>query len=355
MKKLFYLMMFFIVSTVLFSQQIDSLRKIIEAKTEFFMHRIDELDKRIDDLLWFERVGDAAFIDKVFIVGPPRVNVKNPTEIGVKNPLKFWSYVFIPKNIDLEKKYPLIVFPHGGVHSNFTTYYAHIILELMYQGYIVVAPEYRGSDGYGESFYKNIDYGGLEIEDCHASMQYMLDNYDFVDKSRVGIIGWSHGGLIGLMSIFNHPDDYKVCFAGVPVSDLVMRMGYHDHDYLDLYSVDYHIGKSVSQNLDEYKKRSPVWNVHKLRTPLLIHTNTIDDDVNVIEVEHLIQALKAENKEFKYEIFQDSPGGHSFDRIDIKNARQIRLKIYKFINEYLKPPNPIKTLKDIEKAAYIKR
>jgi hypothetical protein len=57
-------------------------------------HRLDMLQKSIDDVLWFDRVGDVAFIDKVYIVGPPRTNVKNPNAIGCKNPLKFWSYIF---------------------------------------------------------------------------------------------------------------------------------------------------------------------------------------------------------------------------------------------------------------------
>ena len=56
----------------------------------------------------------------------------------------------------------------------------------------------------------------------------MLDNYNFIDKNRVGIMGWNHGGLITLMNIFDHPQDYQVAFAGIPVSDLIARMGYHD-------------------------------------------------------------------------------------------------------------------------------
>ena len=88
------------------------------------------------------------------------------------------------------------------------------------------------------------------------------------------------------------------------------------------------------------------------KTPLLIHTNTNDEDVNVLEVEHLIKALKAEGKEFEYEIFQDAPGGHSFDRLDSKQAREIRLKIYTFLARYLNPPNPIRSLADFPIGAY---
>ena len=179
--------------------------------------------KTIDDVLWFHRVGDVAFVDKVRHVGPPPANSPNPTAQGAGNPLKFYSYVFIPKHIDRSKKYPLLVFPHGGVHSNFSTYHTHIIRELMFQGYIVIASEYRGSTGYGRGMYENIDYGGLETEDVYAGRNYMIENYDFVDKDRVGILGWSHGGLITLFNIFDHPKDYKVAYAGVPVSDLIAR------------------------------------------------------------------------------------------------------------------------------------
>lgn len=326
--------------------------KELKKNNENLQHRLDAIEKSIDDIQWFNKVGDVAFIDKQYMTGPPLAHEKNPTAQGAGNPVKFWSYIFIPKDIDPAKKYPLIIFPHGGVHSDFTTYYTHIVRELIAQQYIIIAAEYRGSTGYGKSFYEKIDYGGLEVEDVNASRDFMLENYDIVDKNRVGIIGWSHGGLIALHNIFDHPENYKVAFAGVPVSDLIARMGYKDQEYRDLYSAEYHIGKTADENVNEYRRRSPAWNAHKLKTPLLIHTNTNDADVNVLEVEHLIKSLKAEGKKFEYEIFQDIPGGHSFDRMDTKKAREIRVKIYKFIGQYLTPPRPIDSVNKLEKAAY---
>lgn len=346
------ILILFITSGAFYAQSLDDIKKQISRNDESLQHRLDRLEKLVDDVLWFQRVGDVAFIDKIFMTGPPAAKEKNPTGQGAGNPVKFWSYVFIPKGIDYNKKYPLIVLPHGGVHADFTTYYTHIIRELMYQQYIVVAAEYRGSTGYGEGFYKRIDYGGLENEDVNESRQYILDNYDFVDADRVGIMGWSHGGQITLFNIFDHPDKYKVAFAGVPVSDLIARMGYKDDSYRALFSADYHIGKTADENVQEYRKRSPAWNAHKLQTPLLIHTNTNDEDVNVLEVEHLIKSLKAEGKKFEYEIFKEIPGGHSFDRMDHKTGREIRIKIYKFLDKYLNPPRKITSLKEIEKAAY---
>jgi len=330
-------------------EQIDKLTK----KLEDLAHRFDRLEKQNEDLLWLQKLGDVAYVDKVYIIGPLNPHSENETAMGVDNPVKFWNYVFIPKNIDPSKKYPLLVLPHGGVHGDFTTYYQHIVREMMAQGYIVIAPEYRGSTGYGKTYYERIDYGGLENEDVYAARNWMLDNYEFVDKNRVGILGWSHGGMIALMNIFDHPKDYQVAFAGVPVSDLISRMGYQTQDYRELYSADYHIGKTAHDNVEEYKRRSPAWNAHKFQnTPLLIHTNTNDDDVNVLEVEHMIKSLKAEGKQFEYEIYQDVEGGHSFDRIDTQTAQKIRVKIYKFLGKYLNPPAPINNVKDLKKAAY---
>jgi dipeptidyl aminopeptidase/acylaminoacyl peptidase len=132
-------------------------------------------------------------------------------------------------------------------------------------------------------------------------------------------------------------------------------MGYYTDDYRALYSADYHIGKTAYEDVEEYKRRSPAWNTKKFQnTPLLIHTNTNDDDVNVLEVEHLIKSLKADGKKFEYEIFKDIPGGHSFDRIDTKVGREIRLKIWKFLAKYLSPNKPIENLDQMFKAAYMK-
>lgn len=65
------------------------------------------------------------------------------------------------------------------------------------------------------------------------------------------------------------------------------------------------------------------WNTPKFdETPLLIHTNTNDDDINVLEVEHLSKSLKAEGKPLDYKIHEALPRDHSFDRMDIKIGKE---------------------------------
>ena len=288
--------------------------------------------KSVDDLLWHLKLDDVASVDKVLITSKPR-REKNPTAQGAGNALIIPVYVFAPKT--LRGKAPLIVFVHGGVHGDFETSYAHIVRELLDQGYVIVAPEYRGSTGYGEDHYEQIDYGGAEIDDVKAARDWAVENLPSVDASRVGIIGWSHGGFQTLMNIFNWPDAYQAAYAGVPVSDLVQRMGYKSQGYRNTFKE--FIGKEAMDDPAEYRKRSPVNHVEKLRTPLLVHTNTNDEDVNVMEVEHLIEALKAAGKKFEYKIYQNAPGGHSFNRIDTKLARESRQEIYAFLAKVLKP------------------
>jgi dipeptidyl aminopeptidase/acylaminoacyl peptidase len=313
----------------------------LERALEYQRYTNDVLLKAVDDVLWFHRVGDIADIDKVKLAGPPLRYQRNPTAQGAGNPFLFWAYTMVPKNLDRSRPQPLIVYIHGGVHANFDTGGANKIRELLLQGYSIVSPEYRGSTGYGGGYHNAIDYGGLECEDTYTAAKWMLETHDFLDPKRVGIIGWSHGGLHTLMNIFDHPALYTCAFAGVPASDLVARMGYKPPEYQAIFAAESHIGKTASEDVGEYRRRSPAWNAHKLQTPLLIHTNTTDEDVNVLEVEHLIQALKAEGKQFEYRIFQAEPGGHQFDRIDTVRSREIRREIWRFLARHLGPDHPV--------------
>ena len=300
------------------------------------------LARKIDEQMLFQALADVAVCEKVRYTGPPPRVVKNPTAPGAKNPVIIPAYTFLPRKHLNGQKLPLIVFAHGGVHGNVGANYANVFRELLNQGYAVIAPDYRGSSGYGRGFWELIDYGGLEIEDVFAGRQFMLEAHDNIDPERVGIMGWSHGGLITLMNLFAHPKEFKVGYAGVPVCDLVARMGYHDQGYRDLFSAPYHIGKTVREDVDEYRRRSPAWNAEKLQTPVLIHTTTNDEDVHVLEVENLIKGFKAAGKSFEHKIYKDAPGGHQFNRLDTKFARQSRADVYRFLAKHLNPPNPVK-------------
>ena len=185
-------------------QEIRDLKK----QQQSLRHTHNRLAKAIDDIMWRHEVGDIAKITKVRLTGPPLRNQPNPTAQGAGNPLIIRAYTFLPRNRKPQEKLPLVVLVHGGVHGNHNTGAANVVRELLMQGYAIVAPEYRGSTGYGRGFYQAIDYGGLEIEDTFSARNFMLESFDFIDSKRVGIIGWSHGGLHALMNVFEHPEAF---------------------------------------------------------------------------------------------------------------------------------------------------
>ncbi len=310
--------------------------KALEQKLTRLEFQLDQVRKSSDDALFWLRLSDVAEVDKVSIVGPP--NPRGSARYGIANerhPMRFAQYVFTPKTLDRARKHPVVVLPHGGVHGDFGTYHVHIVKEMLAQGWVVLAPEYRGSTGYGRDFHDAIDYGGLEVDDVVAGLDWAVADLPYVDGSRAAIAGWSHGGLIALLAVMQHPGKFRAAYAGVPVTDLVARLGYHEQSYEDLFAAPHHVGKKVVDDVGEYRRRSPVFWAGKLKTPLLVHATTNDRDVNVLEAENLITALKAAGKSFEHRIYEDAPAGHSFNRIDTPFAKESRKEIWAFLAKHL--------------------
>lgn len=308
------------------------LSKSLDAHDRGVDRAFEDTQRFIDDALWYFKLGDVANIQKYRIASSKPRREQNATSMSAGNMLVLPVYVFSPKN--LSGKAPTLIFAHGGVHGRLDSNYAHIFREALERGFVIVSPEYRGSIGHGSDLRRQIDYGGAEIDDTHDARNWAIENLPFVDGNRVGIFGWSHGGFHALMNILNWPNDYKVAYAGVPVSDLVARMGYTGQQYRDIF--EGFIGKQPEDNVMEFRRRSPVYHAAKLQTPLLIHTTTNDDDVHVLEVEHLIAALKAAGKKFEYKIYEAAPGAHQFNRIDTKLARESRREMWDFLARHLK-------------------
>ncbi len=319
-----------------------TIRRLLQI-AENQQHTLDVLGRQVDDLMFFQRLGDLADIEMVSFTGPPLRMQPNPTAQGAGNPLVLRAYLFTPHDLDRAApgSQPLLVYVHGGIHANFGSGSAHIVRELLVQGYTVIAPEYRGSTGYGKAFYEAIDYGGLENEDTFAARNFAVETCPWLDPARVGIIGWSHGGMHALMNIFDHPEAYAACYAAVPVSDLVARMGYKGQGYRDRMSAAYHIGKTAEEDVAEYRRRSPAWQAYRYAgTPLLVHTSTNDEDVNVLEVEHLIKSLQITGKPFDHKVYDAAPGGHVFNRLDTPLARESRREAWQFLAPHLRPARP---------------
>ena len=143
-----------------------------------------------------------------------------------------------------------------------------------------------------------------------------LKRLPHVDPERIGIMGWSHGGYITPCSLFRDSHPFKAGGAIVPVTNLIFRLSYKGPDYQRSFATQRRIGGLPFEKRDIYVERSPLYHVDKLRVPLLVHVATNDDDVNFVEGEQIIDALRAEARSRRDESVRRSgrEGGHSFRR-----------------------------------------
>jgi hypothetical protein len=116
---------------------------------------------------------------------------------------------------------------------------------------------------------------------------------------------WLHHHALALP----RPEKFVVGVNVVGVSDLVERMGSKSESYRRTFAEQKGFGCYAYEKLKRYIERSPAHQAHRLQTPVLIHLASNDTDVRINETMHLIDALKAADRDFEYEIYQDPPGG----------------------------------------------
>ncbi|HEV7706409.1 MAG TPA: alpha/beta fold hydrolase [Gemmatimonadaceae bacterium] len=249
------------------------------------------------------------------------------------------AYLFMPR--DTVRKHATIIMVHEDLHGDFKTLYVPELRALVSRGYIVIAPEYRGSTGYGREYYEAIDYGGKEVEDVIQAHDFLSALVPSADVSRLGIMGWSHGGFITLHAIFRRPELFKAAVAVVPVADLAARMKNHDADYHRLFASQKAYGGTIEQNPKPYLERSPVTHARELKVPLLVHAADNDSDVFIVENHNLRDSMVVAGKDtaglYTYKEWHDPPGGHQFSRVDTPQARESWTETLAFLDARLHP------------------
>lgn len=275
-----------------------------------------------------------------------KVTYRSPVD-GLEIP----AYVYAPLTPRGDRAHAAMVWVHGGVHGNWTESYLPFIIEAVERGYVIVAPEYRGSTGYGREFHEAIDYGGKEVDDVLGAYDF-LRTLPYVDPQRVGVMGWSHGGFITAHLLFRGATPFKAGAAMVPVTNLFFRLSYKGPSYQRSFSTQRDAPGLPFENRAEYKKRSPYYHVDSLRTPLLVHVATNDDDVNFEEAQPLIDALRARKPHLsETKVYVDpTPGpvsrGHTFNRRvnretlqrdDSPEQRDSWNRTWAFLEEWLRP------------------
>jgi dienelactone hydrolase len=229
------------------------------------------------------------------------------------------AYLFQPLKKRGPKGHAAMVWVHGGVHGNWGVNMFPFVKDAVERGYVVICPEYRGSTGYGEAHHNAIDYGGYEVDDTLSAIEY-LKTLPHVDQDRLGIMGWSHGGYITLLSVFRVKHPFKAAAAMVPVTNLVFRLSYKGPGYQRQFSTQSRLQGLPFEKRDLYIERSPLYHVDKLQIPLLVHVATNDTDVDFVEDQQIVDALRsrkpdlAETKVYVDPVPGPASGGHTFNR-----------------------------------------
>ena len=229
------------------------------------------------------------------------------------------AYLFEPLEKRGPKGHAAMVWVHGGVHGNWDITMWPFVKEAVSRGYVIICPEYRGSTGYGQAFHNEIDYGGYEVDDVMSAVDY-LGTLPYVDMDRLGVMGWSHGGYITLFTVFRDQTPFKAAAAIVPVTNLVFRLSYKGPGYQHSFATQKRIQGLPFEKPDLYIQRSPLYSVDKLKTPLLVHVATNDTDVDFVEDQQMVDALRSRKPNLaETKIYVDPPpgaagGGHTFSR-----------------------------------------
>jgi dipeptidyl aminopeptidase/acylaminoacyl peptidase len=234
--------------------------------------------------------------------------------------LEIPAYVFAPLNPRGNRAHAAMVWVHGGVHGNWDQNYLPFIIEAVQRGYVIVAPDYRGSTGYGEEFHRAIDYGGKELDDVESAVTF-LQTMPEVDPARIGIMGWSHGGFIAAHLLMRGDRSRFVAgVAMVPVTNLIFRLSYKGPNYQRSFSTQRDLRGLPFEQRAAYVQRSPYYHVDSLKRPILVHVATNDTDVDFVEAQQMIDALRARKPDLaETKIYVNpTPGpasvGHTFNR-----------------------------------------
>jgi dipeptidyl aminopeptidase/acylaminoacyl peptidase len=275
-----------------------------------------------------------AGIDRAALVEPQLIHYPGPDGQPVP------AYLFVPKSLDRSRKHPAIVWVHGDgvnqnydgwhVQRNYAVYYS-FHQYLLQQGYVVIAPDYRGSIGYGSAWREGVymDVGGKDFKDAAMSAAY-LKTLPYVDADRVGIWGLSYGGFFTLLAVTEMPTTFR---AAVDVAGVA--------DYAMYYEDPYHGGWTASrigtpdQNPEVYAQASPLSHVDRLDRPLLILHGTADVNVPYLHSVRLIDALLKNQKGGLVE-FMTYPGEfHYFTREHV--LKDAWTRVDQFFAKWLKP------------------
>ena len=199
--------------------------------------------------------------------------------------------VTYPPDFQASRKYPLVLYIHGGPRSASKQAFSSRAQLLAAQGWIVFEPNYRGSDNLGNGFQAAIwnDAGKGPGRDVMAGVA-ALEARGFVDRARMAVSGWSYGGYMTTWLLGNYPDRWKAAVAGAAVTDWLDQYNYGDANVRRGAA----FGGSPytdEKRLQAYREQSPIYYAAKIKAPTLILSDTGDYRVPITQSFQLYHVL----------------------------------------------------------------
>jgi len=249
-----------------------------------------------------------------------------------KDGLEIAAILYKPLNYSADKKYPAVLWIHGGPEGQDILGWDPWALYLAQHGYVVLTPNYRGSSGYGEKF-RNLnveDSGGGEVDDVALGAEYLVSK-GLADKARIGIGGGSHGGTMVAYEVTKRPELWH---AAIELYGVVDRASFIDRtNRPSAIRWTAKMGGTPEQKPEVYRKANILADVPKITSPLLVQHGEDDPQVPPYESVQFTEALKKAGKPYLYFTYPKELHGFS--------QREHRLDAWRkqlaFLNYYLQP------------------
>jgi dipeptidyl aminopeptidase/acylaminoacyl peptidase len=243
------------------------------------------------------------------------------------------AFVYVPYNAQRNGKNAAIVSIHGGPDAQFINSFNRNIQFLVNQGFFVIAPNYRGSSGYGKEFSDaNLhDMGGGDLEDVISATDWLIKT-GFVDQKKVAVLGGSYGGYLSMMAVTKFPDRWA---AGVPIVPFVNWFTEIENEDPLLRQYDISTMGDPVKNKTLLQERSPINFVDQIKAPLLLLAGGHDPRCPRTEAEQVASAVKKRGGVVELKVYENE--GHGFAKIE--NQIDSYTRIADFLKKYLPPEN----------------
>jgi dipeptidyl aminopeptidase/acylaminoacyl peptidase len=222
------------------------------------------------------------------------------------------AFVYVPYNMVRNGQNAAIVYVHGGPTSQTVNSFNRFIQHMVNQGYMIIAPNYRGSTGYGKEFQQAnlFDMGGGDLQDVLAAADFIKQT-GFLDPKKIVLMGASYGGYLTMMGVTKAPE---VWAAGVPIVPFVNWFTEIQNEDPVLQQSDLATMGDLETNKALYQDRSPIFFVDQIKAPLILLAGGNDPRCPKEEAQQVVDAVKKRNGTVEYKVYANE--GHGFARVE---------------------------------------